>query len=395
MSDLQISLLAIGAVVIAGVYLFNLLQERKYRRHAEQHFKSQHADVLVDPAPGLAEDEPRIEPAMGFDEAPIQFEAEAFAPETIPEAENLPDAVYEQTAAAAMTEEPSLTAAHDSTRGEEGAPIAEPDEAISYVVHLHPTEPVIADALALAMERGRDLGKPVRWYGVNHATRQWEAINGTQHGEYEQLMVALQLADRKGHATEAQLAQFNGIVDALAGDLPAVAEYPDKAGALARAVELDDFCAEVDVLFGLNVVSKNGDPYPGTKVRALAESAGMVLQPDGTFHYFDDAGVSLFSLCNHESTPFSADNMKYLSTHGVTLLFDVPKVANGIRKFDQMVNLAQKMADSLGGVMVDDNRRPLTRDGLETIRQQLRRIYQRMDAGDIPAGGVRALRLFS
>ena len=32
MSDLQISLLAIGACVVAGVYAFNLWQERQFRR---------------------------------------------------------------------------------------------------------------------------------------------------------------------------------------------------------------------------------------------------------------------------------------------------------------------------------------------------------------------------
>ena len=38
MSELQISLIAIGIVVIMAVLLFNWMQQRRYRRSAEQAF---------------------------------------------------------------------------------------------------------------------------------------------------------------------------------------------------------------------------------------------------------------------------------------------------------------------------------------------------------------------
>ena len=46
----------------------------------------------------------------------------------------------------------------------------------------------------------------------------------------------------------------------------------------------------MDVLIGVNVISKDGDAFAGTKLRGLAEAAGMKLMPDGMFHYFDDNG---------------------------------------------------------------------------------------------------------
>jgi ZipA, C-terminal FtsZ-binding domain len=48
MSDLQIGLLVIGAAAVAGVLIYNRLQERSTRRQAEQAFGSKHADVLLD-----------------------------------------------------------------------------------------------------------------------------------------------------------------------------------------------------------------------------------------------------------------------------------------------------------------------------------------------------------
>ena len=53
MSELQISLLAIGALVILAVFAYNKWQERKLARGAEDNFRSRHEDVLLK-RPGTA-----------------------------------------------------------------------------------------------------------------------------------------------------------------------------------------------------------------------------------------------------------------------------------------------------------------------------------------------------
>lgn len=69
MTDLQIGLLIIGAVAVAGVLVYNRVQERANRRAAERSFRSQHADVLLD------EPEVRREPTLGL--PPRELEATA------------------------------------------------------------------------------------------------------------------------------------------------------------------------------------------------------------------------------------------------------------------------------------------------------------------------------
>ena len=59
MTDLQIGLLVIGAAAVAGVLVYNRVQERATRREAERAFGSQHADVLLDAPPE------RREPTLG------------------------------------------------------------------------------------------------------------------------------------------------------------------------------------------------------------------------------------------------------------------------------------------------------------------------------------------
>ena len=68
MSELQISLIAIGIVVVMAVLLFNWMQQRRYRRSAEQAFGQKPEDVLLRPDMSVgtsAEEGERIEPQLG------------------------------------------------------------------------------------------------------------------------------------------------------------------------------------------------------------------------------------------------------------------------------------------------------------------------------------------
>jgi hypothetical protein len=63
MTDLQLGLLVIGIAAVAGVLVYNRLQERAVRREAQRSFASGHADVLSEaPAPV------RREPTLGVNE---------------------------------------------------------------------------------------------------------------------------------------------------------------------------------------------------------------------------------------------------------------------------------------------------------------------------------------
>jgi FtsZ-interacting cell division protein ZipA len=384
MSDLQISLLAIGAAVVAGVYSFNLLQERRYRRRAEEAFKSAHADVLLDDPPGLQDVPERIEPRFVQELPPLADPVEDRAEmETVPVPEPEPEIPQPRA-------EIPKAAAEDVAAGSPST-----DPMVEYVATLHASDPIPAQKMAGAVQRSHEIGKPVRWFGLNGHTNAWEAATPATGSTYIELAVGLQLANRAGAVSDEQLSAFCAMVEAFADEQHAVAECPDRQPALQAAAELDGFCVDVDVLIGINVVAQGGAVFPATKIRALAEAAGMKLTVDGVFHYCNDRGDSLFSLCNHESAAFLQEQIKQLSTHGVTLVFDVPRVADGGRVFDQMAALGRKMASALGGALVDDNIRPLSDAGIARIRQQLTGIYAKMEARGIHAGSERALRLFS
>ena len=77
MSDLQLSLLVIGAVVIGAVYLYNWLQERSLQRRLQQAFGSAHDDVLLKAGVDSALADGRLEPQLVPGEPPRAKKAAA------------------------------------------------------------------------------------------------------------------------------------------------------------------------------------------------------------------------------------------------------------------------------------------------------------------------------
>jgi hypothetical protein len=242
-----------------------------------------------------------------------------------------------------------------------------------------------------ALER---IAKPVHWVAFNEATREWERLSAASALPVRRLRVGLQLVDRAGPVSDADLAVFTGAMQGLADELLAVADMP--ASRLRdQAMEVDTFCAAVDLEIGVNLVSR-GAPFSGTKIRALAEAAGMTLGDDGVFTRRDDDERTQFTLQNMESTMFSAEAIRNLTTHGLTFVLDVPRVDHGERVFLQMVDLARRFADTLQGTLVDDNRQPLNDVQLDHIRREfIGKPQATMAAYGMPAGSAQALRLFS
>jgi FtsZ-interacting cell division protein ZipA len=112
----------------------------------------------------------------------------------------------------------------------------------------------------------------------------------------------------------------------------------------AHAQALDQFCAGVDIQFVLHVVDATGGTFPGTKLRGLAEAAGMALEGDGLFHARDEAGGEAFSLGNLGPERFDADSLRSLNTPGVTFSLDVPRVSDGKAAFERMLGAARQIA---------------------------------------------------
>ncbi len=275
------------------------------------------------------------------------------------------------------------------------SPVAAPyDELIEYRVRIG-SEGVRADVFAEAFNHARSLGKAVRWMGLPVGAAEWQEIQPWREVNYQQVVVTMQLADRNGAVQEDQLSALCAMLQGTAQTHHLRIACGDVAEAIERAEAIDRFCVDVDVLIGLNVVARGEAAVNLTRIVHEAESSGMALGVDGVFQLLDSRGEPLYALCNHDAEPFSATVIEGQTSQGVTLQFDVPRVPDGLKVFDGMVAFGRKLANEVGGILVDDNLRPLTDSGIEKIRTQLTQIYERMEARGVPSGSRRALRLFS
>ena len=182
----------------------------------------------------------------------------------------------------------------------------------SILPSLSASDPISAHALVLVLQQLKPIGKPLRWMGQRLHHTNWEAIiQAAPSTEFVKLAACLQLADRNGPVTQRRSGCILQHGTGRRSQSLCRNRMPGQAGCIGAAADLDQFCADVDVLIGFNIISKDGSPFAGTKLRGLAESAGMKLMPDGSFHFLNDDGAQLFSLGNLESAPFSADAMKH------------------------------------------------------------------------------------
>lgn len=365
MSDLQIALAVLGVVVIGGVYAYNLWQERKLRQRLERAFEGQRDDVLLSkpaaaPASSVADAAPRIEPRLGEGASPAGA------------------ATVKHAAASSLP----VTA--------DGA-----DSLIEFAAGIEAGGPVAESALHELQSQIATFGKPARVLGWDESSGAWLSLGREAHGGFSRLQVAIQLANRSGPVHAPQLNGFCDAVHSWAERHGANAEIPDVAAGLKAAQELDVLCGDMDVAIGLNVVAQPGDAFSGDQVAAAATDAGFSLESNGVFQWRDAEGKTLFTMENHETEPFAADRLEAMQTSGLTLLLDVPKVADAGAALDEMARVGGLLANALGGFLVDDNRVALQATGVERIKTQLREIHDAMAARDIPAGGQRAQRLFA
>lgn len=431
MNELQIALLGAGILAVIGVWIYNAWQERKHRKLAEAIFKGEQDDVLLRAARPVASaaavatpvsldnahpdtpDVERREPGIGGLTSPVDSSAETAdedAHDYLHTARDEPLSTPTSPSDAAWPHDQSIdqplnsatvsasaaaeSASRNERRTDDLLPWADPlaDCLVSFVTH----SPVLASGIQAAQGSLHNaLSKPVHWLARQDEMSPWFAMDGTSTERYAHWLVALQLVDRRGAISDAELGRFLDGLRQVAHHLGIQIEFPSRSEMFLRAQELDRFCASVDIQFALSVVNAQGGAFAGTKLRGVCEAAGLTLERDGLYHYRNAAGESEFALGNLGNEPFDPAGMSSLATHGVSLFIDVPRVSDGTASFNRMVLVARQLAQGLGATLVDANRAPLSEQMITTIRNKISELQHVLNKAGITPGGPRAMRLFS
>jgi ZipA, C-terminal FtsZ-binding domain len=365
MSDLQLALAAAGAVIVAGVLVYNVVQERRARGKAERDFGERPPDALLDTPPAA-----RREPTLG----PID--------DTVP---NIRVPAFDQTSPSMPA--PALDA--EDLRADVAA-AAEVSSRIDTVAVILADDPVMSEQLQPLLVSLRTFGKPVHVEGI--VDEQWHPIETSPRRSWRELRVGLQLADRRGPVGEDEVERFNRAIADFAAAVNAVSQREAPAAAAARARELDKFCADTDIEVAINVVGQFGATFAVPRVKSIALENGMSETASGELVRYTPDRHPGFVMRRFDDAQQKASAAYYT---GVTFALDLPQVADSPTVLQEMVRVAEDLARKLGGQLVDDNRKPLTEAGLASIRRSLEKIFHEMEAHGIPAGSALARRLFS
>ncbi len=382
MTEFQLSILAIGGTVVVGVFIYNKWQEYRARKVVDNAFADgQEDDVLL-----RAEHEQRHEPSFQQAEPESELKRE---PKFDESAELSVAADIEPTEQAEQAQsdgaQPAVKPAQAET--DEGLIRADlpVDELIDSVIVLELDTPVRAEKILNEITGFKFVGKkPVHFIG--------QTVEGQRTvirlGEvYSCLFAGVQMVARSGPVTELEYSEFVTKIRTIADNLGAHPDIPDMNKVIRDARELQQFVSEHDAQLSINV-AVNGAPWALATLLAALEKMGFDQRPDGRLMMPDGDGGSLFTLSTNVG-------LAETSTTCLTLLLDVPCVEPGRDAFGAMAACARSLATRLGGVVVDDSRQPISTAALEEINGQVQEFYGAMQEAQIPAGSLRAKRIFS
>lgn len=368
MTNLHWALIAIAGALLLALWGYGKWQERKARRRIDAALREGVADPLArpdrysTPATGTMPRrvEPRLDLGLGVDASGESTNA------TVP--------VSEAADAAGERGEPSAYALPDGWIE---------DPLLDFVVELrcaHAIDGVAALEARAQLER-LQLPLPAHLAVWDARSQHWTAPD--RFGFYSELLLAVQMAHRKGVLGEIDASRFVTAAQQIALEVDADFDVPDVGRLVGQAAELDTLCGRFDVQVTLTVESSQG-PWSADVVQAAARDAGFVSLGQGRWESRDASGSLLVGL-----------SAASLPTERLAVTIDVPLVRPEAQPLAKQFAAADQLAVRLNGVIVDDNGRPVQRDAHFSIAAQLAGMYEQMHAAGIEAGSVRAQRLYA
>lgn len=429
MSDLQVVLIVLGGFIIAGVVIYNWLQEQKLRKNITEEFAVPQQDVLVEEfyidADALVDREledgahkTELVNKLNEDEPTISDEVASTPRHAADEAEGVAPVVADT---ADLHEEPPTVKKAQKAKEAEDVP-AEPEIIVEKNILPAEFEPMVTTSLPDGVHSQIDLtaflyaSKPINGQALNTLKKNllkdvdvlvmqhgldeddvWHLIDDSikEADDFKQIACSLQLADRRGPVSNPVLNKFQFAIETIGIEFSAHVEWQGKGDPAKRAMDLDKFSLDVDQLVSVHLAQGNVQIH-GTKFKGLAEANDLQLK-HGRFCYFNSVtpDFAQFTLVNIDEQPFTADSLRQDIVRGAIFQIEIPKVLNCDQVFAQMITTAQKMANSLGAKMVDDNQKPLGDLQIEKIRQQLKVIHATMVARGVMPGSASSMRLFN
>ena len=200
------------------------------------------------------------------------------------------------------------------------------------------------------------------------------------------------LAESRGERTEPTLGDsIREDIDGTDGDAAAAQaelglDAPLQSSDLGKRVE-DDF----DKIVSLFVAARAGQTLRGSDIVVAAEKAGLTFGHMDVFHRLIDrkpeAGP-IFSVANIlKPGSFDKAALNALETPAIAFFLTLPAPVPALEAWDTMLPTAQRMAELLDGIVLDEERNALGRQRIAHIRDELRAYDRQREAPPLTRPG--------
>lgn len=266
---------------------------------------------------------------------------------------------------------------------------------LDVVVPLRLDKPVSGEAVLQALPGSRRVGsKPFFVEGQPADGEGWEAPCPGQR--YAALRAGVQLANRAGPLNEIEYSEFVQKLETWVEHLLAAADCPDMMPVVQRARELDQFAAAHDAQLAFTVRARRTVWSPGY-VQQHAARLGFVpgALPGRMVLPAAQPGGAPVLVLQFETQAALADDPELSVLREVRLTLEVTHVPREERPYQRLRELSGALAQSMDGWVSDDAGQVLTNEVLDRIGGELDQLYEALDARELPAGSPEARRLFS
>jgi hypothetical protein len=258
-----------------------------------------------------------------------------------------------------------------------------------------PTQVVSGEAAIAAMPSTRRAGaKPFGIEGYNLTTLNWEVpLAGQRYGGFQ---AGVQLANRSGPLNEIEYSEYVVKTQAFADAINATPEFPEMLEEVSRARELDQFASAHDAQLGFTIRARNASWSPGyvqQNAARLGFVAGVI--PGRMVLPASAEGIAPVLVLGFDSQAALAEDPAQSAIRDIALHLDVAQVDRSERPFDRMREVAVALAQTMDGLVTDDNGQLLTIEAMDVIGAELQGLYDTLEQRDLAAGSLLARRLFA
>lgn len=236
--------------------------------------------------------------------------------------------------------------------------------------------------------------KPFLVEAFNLASGEWE--QPMPGARYSELQAGILLANRGGPLNEIEYSEFVQKIEAFAQSVGGMADFPDMLEVVGRARELDAFASQHDAQLAVHLRAR-GTAWSVGYVQQHASRHGFVsvlLSGRMVLPALEEGAPPVLTL-HFDPQAALAEDPNQAALRTVTLSFDVPQSSVAQDPFGMWQECARALALSMEAFIVDDAGQTLSDEGFEAISKELARLYEALDKRDLAAGSMAARRLFS